>query len=124
MSEEPKKKILVVEDDPAIRALVLRALATRYEVSSASDGDMALVEAATFRPDLLLLDVNLPGIDGFGIAMRIRHMDGFKRTPIIFLTARDRPSDTIRGIQVGARHYLTKPFKLDDLLAKVQKALG
>jgi two-component system OmpR family response regulator len=53
---------------------------------------MALVEAATFRPDLLLLDVNLPGIDGFGIAMRIRHMDGFKRTPIIFLTARDRPS--------------------------------
>lgn len=76
------------------------------------------------RPHLVLLDVNLPGLDGFGVARRIKEDGNLKSVPIIFLTAQDSPTDMIKGIQVGARNYLTKPFKIEDLMKKVQKALA
>lgn len=119
-----KKRILVADDDPAISRLLERVLIRDYEVVTASDGNNALALAQEVRPHLLILDVMMPGMDGFQLASRVRSVPEIKNSPIIFLTARDGPLDTIKGIQSGARHYLTKPFKIDDLLTKVKKILG
>jgi len=73
------------------------------------------------RPDVILLDVNLPNMDGFAIAQEMKDSRVLSKIPIIFLTARDRSLDVVKGIQVGAKHYITKPFKIDDVLRKVQK---
>ena len=120
-----KKRILIADDDPAIRALLLRLLEKSYEVTVAEDGPGALAKAgADPPPHLILLDVMMPGIDGFGVAQRVRLLPHGKKITILFITARDAPIDVIKGIQMGARGYITKPFKLDAVLAKVQKALG
>ena len=117
------QNVLVVEDDPAILNMIARALEQLYHVTTATDGAAAVAEASQHVPDLILLDVNVPGMDGFTICQTLKSDERFKKTPVIFVTARDRPSDTIRGIQVGARHYITKPFKLEELVTKIQKAL-
>lgn len=115
-------KILVVEDDPAISALLTRALENNaYKVVTAADGEEALIVCVEERPDVVLLDVNLPKLDGFSVAKRLKGVDALKNIPIIFLTAKDRPTDMIAGIQAGAKHYLTKPFNIDELLSKVKK---
>lgn len=114
---------MVVEDDPAIAELLSRTLGQKYAVSVCNDGAEALSRAVSIRPHLVLLDVNLPGMDGFSVAEAIKQSDALKSTPIIFLTARDHSMDVIRGINVGARHYVTKPFKLDDLMGKVERLL-
>jgi DNA-binding response OmpR family regulator len=120
-----KKRILIAEDDPTIATLLARLLRTKYEVILAEDGASALAKASHDPPpDLILLDVMMPGIDGFGLAQRLKLLPKAKRVPIIFITARDAPEDVIKGIQLGARGYITKPFKLDAVLSKVQKALG
>lgn len=114
--------VLVVEDDPSICALLERALSSHgYIVHVATDGEAGLVKCLEVRPDVLLLDVNLPKLDGLSLAKQLKANDALKNIPIVFLTAQGRPKDMIAGIQAGARHYLTKPFKLDDLLSKVKK---
>ena len=127
MAEAPRsrKRVLVAEDDPAIATLLKRVLSKDYDVTVANDGQSAIVLAAqTPPPQLLLLDVMMPGLDGIGVAQHVRTLPGMKSVPIIFLTAKGTPADVIRGIQHGARHYITKPFKIEDLLAKVKKAIG
>ncbi len=120
-----RKRILIAEDDPAIRDLLSTALSKHYQVETADNGDRALVVADREpRPDLILLDVMMPGVDGFGVAQRLKLLPALKSVPVIFITAKDAPLDVIKGIQTGARHYITKPFKLADVLAKVRKALG
>jgi DNA-binding response OmpR family regulator len=119
-----RKRVLVADDDPAISRLLERVLAREYDVYASSDGSGALSLAQKVRPHLMLLDVMMPGLDGFAVAARVRADAELKGVPIIFLTARDGPLDTIKGIQAGARHYMTKPFKIDDLLSKVKKILG
>ncbi len=120
-----KKLILIAEDDPAIATLLSRALKTVYEVVVVEDGAQALARAQQApKPDLMMLDVMMPALDGFAVAAKLRALVEFKKLPIIFVTAKDTPTDTIKGIQLGARHYITKPFRLDDVLAKVKKALG
>lgn len=119
-----KKRILVADDDPAISRLLERVLARDYDVVVASDGRAALALAAQVKPHLLILDVMMPGLDGFAVATQLKKLPDLKSAAVIFLTARDTPLDTIKGIQAGARHYLTKPFKIDDLAAKVKKTLG
>jgi DNA-binding response OmpR family regulator len=120
-----KKRILIAEDDHDIAALLERVLKTDYEVLLARDG-MAAIAQANAQPslDLLLLDVMMPGVDGVTVAQRVRELAAHKKVPIIFITAKDSPMDVVRGIQVGARSYITKPFKLPDVLAKVKKAVG
>ena len=120
-----RKRILLAEDDSAIRDLLTRALSPTYDVVVAGDGAAALAAADTEPPpQLVLLDVMMPGIDGFAVAQRLRSNPRLKRVPIIFLTAKDTALDQIKGIQSGARHYITKPFKLEDVMAKVRKAVG
>ena len=120
----PHQKILVVEDDGAILRLIETALTHEgYAVVTATDGEAALVRCVEERPKVVILDVNLPKMDGFTVAKRLKGVDSLRQIPIIFLTARDRPADIIAGIQAGARHYLTKPFNASELVRKVTKLL-
>ena len=119
-----KKRILIAEDDESIAAMLVKILGVRYEVHRAQDGKQALALADRVRPNLILLDVMMPGLDGYAAAHQIRLIPALKNVAIIFLTAKGGPMDVVKGIQAGARFYVTKPFKMDDLLSKVRKALG
>ena len=117
-----KARILVVDDEPNITELVSMAL--RYEgfdVEVASDGRSALAKAATFRPHLMVLDVMLPDVDGFGVLKRIR-ADG-QPLSVVFLTARDATEDKINGLTLGGDDYVTKPFSVEELVARVRAVL-
>lgn len=119
-----QNKVLVVEDDEAILRLIETSLTHEgYAVVTAMDGEAALVRCVEERPSVVILDVNLPKLDGYTVAKRLKAVDSLRQIPIIFLTARDRPADIIAGIQAGARHYLTKPFNAADLVHKVKKIL-
>jgi DNA-binding response OmpR family regulator len=114
-----------VDDDPEILRLLQRSLEQQYAVVTAHDGPAAVqLASAEPYPQLVVLDVMMPGMDGFEVAREIRRLPHGKRIPIIFLTARDAPMDMIRGIQAGARSYLTKPFKLDELMTKIRSTLA
>jgi CheY-like chemotaxis protein len=122
---QTKKLILIAEDDASIAVMLTRILRQEYEVVHVTDGPAALSRVgADPRPDLLLLDIMMPGIDGLDVARRVRQNPELKKIPIIFLTAKGAPADVIKGIQHGARSYITKPFKLDEVLSKVKKALN
>jgi DNA-binding response OmpR family regulator len=123
MNDPPR--IVIVEDDPGIAQLLSRFLRQRYEVEIAIDGVAGL--ALLLRPpppDLVIADVMMPKMNGFTMIQKMREQLTTARPPVIFLTARDTPADIVKGIQAGARHYLTKPVRLDDLDKKVLKALG
>jgi len=123
--ETPLKRIVIAEDDPAIGSMPVKVLSQFYDVVITSDGSSALAAAAKLPPpDLLLLDVMMPGMDGHAVAAAARLLPGLKAVPIIFLTAKTGPAEVIKGIQSGARHYITKPFKIDDLVMRVKRALG
>ena len=114
--------ILVVEDDPVIRQTVEYALKRAgFTVSSVGDGARALEAAESFRPDLVLLDLMLPGMDGYEIAEHLRRDD--KETAIIMVTALDTERDKVRGLDAGADDYITKPFSMEELLARVRANL-
>ena len=120
-----KKRVLVVDDDPAIAEMLRRYLGQDYDIAVAADGPTAVAMACRVpSPDLVLLDIMMPGMDGLSVAHRLKTLPELKRVPIIFLSAKDGPMDVIKGIQAGARSYITKPFKLEDLTAKVDRALG
>ena len=103
----------------------MRVLGRLYDVVHAPNGSKALAIAGTPPPpNLILLDVMMPDLDGFGVARGLRAIPGVKQVPIIFLTARTAPTDIIKGIQTGARHYIQKPFRIEDVLSKVKKTIG
>jgi DNA-binding response OmpR family regulator len=117
--------VMVVEDDPAIREMLVRSLAAHYRVYEASDGQEALDALQRYdAPDLLVLDVMMPRMDGLTLARALKGEAKTRAIPIIFLTGLDSAKDVVQGINAGARHYLTKPFKIQDLLGKVGKVLG
>lgn len=112
--------ILVVDDDDDIRAMLVRALGTTYTVYEARDGiEARAVLDRIAAPDAIVTDVMMPRLDGIAFAKLVRQDAGLQRVPILFLTARGSPVDVITGINAGARHYVTKPFKIADVLAKV-----
>ena len=129
MSEETNapeggRMILVLEDEGAIQKLLERALrAQGFRVEVAKDGLEGLVKIERVKPDLVIADIMMPRLDGLTFARAIKTHDQTKAIPIIFLTARGDPRSMIEGINVGARFYVTKPFQIDDLVSKVQKAL-
>src|SRR5947209_6673452 len=119
----PTKKttILTADDDPQLLRLVMRNLQLEdYNVLVASDGKQALEQIETHQPDLVLLDVMMPKMDGFTVCHRVRE---FSSVPIIIVTARGQDQDKIRGLDLGADDYLTKPFSVDELLARVRAVL-
>jgi two-component system OmpR family response regulator len=116
------QRVLVVDDEDSMRDLVTTALEfVGFAVQSAADGFAALAAVPTFAPHLIVLDVNMPGLDGWEVCRRLR--DAGDGTPVIFLTARDAVDDTIGGFAVGADDYLTKPFHTEELLARLRALL-
>jgi DNA-binding response OmpR family regulator len=115
------KKILLVDDDALMRrSLGFNLEQAGFEVSAAASGENALAMAANDPPDLVLLDINLPGIDGMDTLKRFRQK---LNSPVIFVTARRRELDQILGLELGADDYVTKPFDFDILLARVKAVL-
>ncbi len=114
-------RILVVDDDPQILSFLRRGLAYEgYAVDTAEDGESALKRALQVPPDLVILDVMMPGLDGLEVARRLRAGGD---VPIVFLTARGAVADRVAGLDAGADDYLVKPFSLDELLARVRAHL-
>ena len=114
--------LLVVDDEPNIRDLLASSLRfAGFEVSIAGDGNGALKTVEKTSPDLVVLDVMLPDMDGFTVARRLRERD--VTTPILFLTARDDMADKVQGLTVGGDDYVTKPFSLDEVVARIRAVL-
>ena len=114
-------KVLLVEDDVDLLDLTTYALRREgYEVVAAVDGQQGLARWEAERPDLVLLDGNLPGLNGFEVCRRIRQAGD---TPIVMLTARDQEEDIVRGLQLGADDYVTKPFSAKQLVARMKAVL-
>ena len=113
--------ILIVEDEPELqRALSINLRARKYDVETASDGATALALAARNPPGLVILDLGLPDMDGIEV---IRGLRGWSEMPIVVLTARDGQGDTVTALDAGADDYLTKPFGMDELLARIRASL-
>ena len=116
--------ILVLEDDPSVQMLLRKQLTAHgFKVTCASDGLDGLLKLETIRPDLMICDVMMPNLDGIEFVKAVKGHGETQRIPVIFLTAKTDPRSMIDGINVGARFYVTKPFQIDDLVGKVQKAL-
>jgi DNA-binding response OmpR family regulator len=116
------KTILIVEDSPAMaRALEDNFTMKGYQVKTARDGEQALSAALTDRPDMIILDIMLPKVNGFEVCSRIREKK--LDTPIIMLSAKDQDADVITGLNLGADDYVTKPFSIKQLLARVEAVL-
>lgn len=116
-----KYKILVVEDDPAISNLIRTTLETQsYQFHSAQNGSGALLEAVSYNPDVVILDLGLPDMDGVEIIKKIR---GWSNMPIIVVSARSEDQDKVDALDAGADDYLTKPFSIDEFLARLRVAL-
>jgi CheY-like chemotaxis protein len=120
-----RPKILVVDDEPDVRNLVSRLLGPIGDVEIAVDGSDALDRIlAGARPDLIVLDLMMPKMDGLTLTRELKKDPSLARIPIVILTAKTAARDMVEGINAGARHYVTKPFKSEELLGKVRKALG
>ena len=125
MSEARRPVVLVADDDPDILSLVaLRLERSGYEVITAGDGEQALASALTRPPDLALLDVMMPKLDGYEVTERLRASEATRRMPVILLTARVQETDIARGVEAGADDYVKKPFSTLELRDRVQAALG
>jgi two-component system OmpR family response regulator len=115
-------KVLVVDDEPSITDLVSMALRwEQFDVRVAGNGLEALEAVESFSPDLAVLDIIMPDIDGFEVAQRLRNQ-GVK-LPILFLTARDATEDKVRGLSLGGDDYMTKPFSIEELVARIRSIL-
>jgi DNA-binding response OmpR family regulator len=117
-SISPRRRVMIVEDEASVRELVAQYLELEgFELMQASTGSDALKLAAEHSPDLVILDLNLPGIDGYEVARRLRATSAI---PILMLTGRTEEADKLAGFEVGADDYLTKPFRPRELVLRVQ----
>lgn len=118
-------RILVIEDEPELRANVARLLkAEGYEVQTADNGVVGVELAVAQPPDLIICDIAMPEMDGFGVLFSLRENVTTAGVPFIFLTASTRTYDRKFGVELGANDYITKPFKLQDLLEAVRKRIA
>ena len=122
---QTKKKILIVDDEKQLVSLVgLHMKMSGYEVLSANDGEEALVIVKEERPDLIILDLMLPKIDGWEVCKRLRAEGSMGNIPVIMLTARSESEDKLKGFECGADDYVTKPFSPRELVARVKRVLA
>jgi two-component system OmpR family response regulator len=118
----PEARLLVVDDEPNIVDLLAASLRfAGFDVATARDGSEALRVAEDYRPDLLVLDVMMPGVDGFTVVRRLRQQG--MRAPVVFLTAKDATEDKITGLTLGGDDYVTKPFSLEEVVARIRAVL-
>lgn len=122
-AQAARPKIVVADDDTAIRTLVKRALLSRFEVIEAHDGIATLQCIETHAPALVICDVMMPALDGFNILKRVRE-SRLKDTPFLFLTAKGDARDHAVSVSLGAQGHMTKPFKVAELLAQVERILS
>jgi DNA-binding response OmpR family regulator len=116
--------ILIVEDDPAVQILLGKALTAKgYRITQAHDGVAGLTALEQESPDLIIADIMMPRLDGMTFVKAIKSNANTRSVPVIFLTAKSDPRSVVEGINVGAKYYVTKPFALDELLGKIEKAL-
>jgi two-component system phosphate regulon response regulator PhoB len=119
-----KSTLLVIEDDPDIVELLRYNLEREgYRVLVAMDGERGLADAARHQPELVVLDLMLPGLDGLEVCRRLRAQDGTRGIPVLMLTAKSEESDVVIGLEMGADDYLAKPFSPRELLARVRALL-
>jgi DNA-binding response OmpR family regulator len=119
-----RPRILIVDDDPDLLKMLDQILRTIGDVTTAIDGSDALAKAKAARPDVIVTDVMMPKMDGLALAKQLKLEPELAGVPVVMLTAKTGPRDVIAGINAGARFYVTKPFKTDELISKVKKALG
>ncbi|RII42375.1 response regulator transcription factor [Galactobacter valiniphilus] len=121
-AQQPEAKLLVVDDEPNIRELLSTSLRfAGFDVTAAANGREALAAVERDEPDLAVLDVMLPDMDGFTITRRLRAAG--RHFPVVFLTARDDTQDKVQGLTVGGDDYVTKPFSLDEVVARIRAVL-
>jgi len=119
------KKILVVDDEPRLlKVITIRLKASGYEVITAQDGAEALEKAKSLNPDLIILDVLMPKVDGYEACRLLKFDEKYKSIPVIMLTAKAQDIDKAMGKKVGADDYIAKPFETQDLVDKIKKHLG
>ncbi|MBU0671725.1 MAG: response regulator [Candidatus Margulisbacteria bacterium] len=124
MTEEVRK-ILVVDDEPDVASMLTLLLTSQgYAVISAGDGQEALEKARTGRPDLILLDIMLPKMDGYKVARMLKFDEKFRHIPIIMLTAKIQDKDRAMGLEMGADAYVSKPFNTPELLTLIKDTLA
>jgi putative two-component system response regulator len=117
-------RILIVDDESSARAaLELLLKRERFDVKSATDGESALTDCAAFRPDLILLDIMMPGMDGFEVCRRIKATPEGRLTPVVLITGLSATEDRIKGINAGADDFLSKPIDINELLARTRSLL-
>ncbi|HVX69114.1 MAG TPA: response regulator transcription factor [Mycobacteriales bacterium] len=115
-------RLLVVDDEPNILELLSASLRfAGFDVATARDGQQALKAVEAFQPDLVVLDVMMPGIDGFEVMRRMRERQ--RQVPVLFLTARDATDDKVTGLTLGGDDYITKPFSLEEVVARIRAVL-
>ncbi|MEC7523678.1 MAG: response regulator [Myxococcota bacterium] len=119
-----RPRILVAEDDPDVLKMLDHVLRALGDVETARDGQEALEKAKAARPDVIVTDLMMPRMDGLTLSKQLKHDSKLAHVPVVMLTARTQPRDVIAGINAGARFYVTKPFKTEELVSKVRKALG
>lgn len=126
MKVEPSEYKILIVDDVASNVLLLKVLLTneKYQIFTASDGTQALAAVETNRPDLILLDVMMPGLSGFEVAEKLKANPETVEIPIIFLTALNSPADIVKGFQVGGNDFITKPFNKDELIIRVRHQIS
>ncbi len=120
MTEEPSLRVLVVDDERPIRRFLRVSLGADFTIFEAENGAEAIQKAAVCRPDLILLDLGLPGLDGLEVTRRLRE---WTLTPIIIVSVRESETDKVAALDAGADDYLTKPFSVAELLARIRVAL-
>ena len=119
-----RHKILIADDEPNIViSLEFLMQQSGYEVATARDGEDAIQKIASFQPDLVLLDIMLPKLNGFEVCQRVRENSQWNRIKIVMLSAKGREIEVSKGIALGADAYVTKPFSTKDLIAQVQRLL-
>jgi two-component system OmpR family response regulator len=122
MTTTKEARLLVVDDEPNILELLSASLRfAGFDVATATNGNEALRVAASYQPDLMVLDVMMPGLDGFEVVRRMRKDE--QRVPVLFLTAKDATEDKVAGLTLGGDDYITKPFSLEEVIARIRAVL-
>ena len=120
---DKRRRVVMVDDDDDYRLIVREWLAQRYDVVSLPDGENLIEELFVVQPDLVLLDVSMPGPNGFTLCERIRSEPAFQKLPVLFLTSSVKNADFVANLDAGGSAYLTKPVEPADLMARIQELL-